>query len=82
VSSAALVASACCAAERKEEKMSKLTHSNEATMNELDRKRAIADGNEDLIDCRCVNCGEDEVEGGLDGGKCRYCGHDNPSFRR
>lgn len=22
--------------------------------------------------CRC--CGEDEVEGGLDGGKCLYCG--------
>jgi hypothetical protein len=23
---------------------------------------------------KCLYCGEDELEGGLDGGRCRYCG--------
>lgn len=25
-------------------------------------------------DGKCMNCGEDELEGGSDGGKCTYCG--------
>jgi hypothetical protein len=30
--------------------MSKLAHSNQETMDEIDRQHAIADGNEDLIE--------------------------------
>lgn len=50
--------------------VSKLAHSNEETMNEIDRRRAIEDGNEDLIPptsdtyqkpehgWTCFHCGE------------------------
>ncbi len=24
---------------------------------------------------KCVFCGEDELEGGMNGGGCKYCGH-------
>lgn len=24
---------------------------------------------------KCVFCGEDELEGGMNGGSCKYCGH-------
>ena len=37
--------------------MSKLAHSNQETMDEIDIKRAIEDGNEDLIEnINCPRC--------------------------